>query len=305
MFPNTPETPEQPAQPPAQSIQPSQPFQTPTPPNPFTTSPPPTQPQATPPEKRKSKKWLLIVGILVAVLLIVGVLLWLFVFSGSGKSSSNNSANTQANKSQSSSDLGVDCDGKPNPNIGQWQKYLVSKSGEYACGVQIGNLWTTLYEVSSTNSFVVVVLVDEMIDPPQPGHEVSITNIEYLCRGEVYKVADHILPDDRRFGEGSDYRKSAQVTYDSAKVMNGAMWEKAFGKQIAFEDMFQAFSPSGNSLKIAPAYTYEECPDCRNEQDHVREVRFAVDEQSQIQAVKFDLTVDGKTRTVAFATDAE
>ncbi len=281
MFPNNPQQPNQP------------------PVNPYQAQPP----VMSSPEQPKSKKKLFIVGIIIAIVVVAGVLLWLLVFSS--KSDSDSSTQKQANSAQNSSDLGKDCEGKALPDVGQWQEYLVARAetqtGIVSCGVTVGDLRATVHDLSAMDQFAISIWPKDFPDQPYPAHKVTVSNIEFLIGNTTFKVSEHLVSDSQ--SDFARYLEDAKGMYKTYQVNQGKLWQRAFGRELTFDEVYQAYSPSGNTFQIAPAFSDDECPECSWNWDSNRNIRFEIDnpEQTTVRAIKFDLTVDGKTKTVAFA----
>lgn len=328
MFPNTPQQPNQPPTnpyPAPQSVQPQ------TPPS-FNPSFPPAQPPVTPPQQPKNKKKLLVIGIIAAVV-VVGILLWLFVFSGSGKSSSNSSVTKQGGTTKGAAGTKLDCYGEQLANAGAWNDALIGLVGVggvwQICpvvGLEPIRLSVESVDVERSQVFAIVVehkdlqpAFDAGKDSPEPAHVVTISNIEAMLpssegSGMVAHSADAEISDPTIISWLSDAAPAEWP--ESIGDSLHSYWKKVYGELRTFDDYHHRWSGQPIQFSVGPVFETKELnPDAGAPGvyanafwDLKQVVYFSVDPGNDLTArdvafIKFDVTLDGNTVTVAYQND--
>ncbi|MDR2252618.1 MAG: hypothetical protein LBD97_01950 [Bifidobacteriaceae bacterium] len=153
-------------------------------------------------------------------------------------------------------------------------------------------------------SYVLNVTSAYGADKVQDAHQVSVSNVEVGgSDGAVMALADVVLTDPSAY---SDWLLDQRDLYEGAVTDNMTAydyWEKAFGGPVAFEDMWLDVSRLGETVEIGPVYV----PKDNTEADSWgKRWYFAFDESkapARPRSLKFDLTIDGETKTLAFDLD--
>ncbi|MDR1634352.1 MAG: hypothetical protein LBS27_05420, partial [Bifidobacteriaceae bacterium] len=161
-----------------------------------------------------------------------------------------------------------------------------------------GNLWIDLaIEPGIGNTLQVASRLEQV----EPAHQVSITNAELGgSSGTVVPLADGVVTDASVYSEWLDLQRR---DYDGAlteQMTDFDYWKKAFGGPVAFEDIWMDVSRLGETFVIGPTY---EVANYTKADAQGRMWYFMIDGDkagNSDAALKFDLTVDGETKTIAF-----
>ncbi|MDR1634354.1 MAG: hypothetical protein LBS27_05430 [Bifidobacteriaceae bacterium] len=171
--------------------------------------------------------------------------------------------------------------------------------GDDDCEDEIpGNLMLDLADESRIGN---TLRVASRLEQVEPAHQISITNAELGgASGTVVALADGVVTDAAVYSEWLEKRRR---DYDGAiteQMTDFDYWEKAFGGPVAFEDMWMDVSRLGETFVIGPTYTPA---DSTAADVWGRVWYFMLDSDkvpNSLDALKFDLTVDGETKTIAF-----
>ena len=140
-----------------------------------------------------------------------------------------------------------------------------------------------------------------------PKRTVTISNLEIMADGdnrEVFSLTDVAVDPTEVLKTTLDTAKS---NYESATV-HMAYWEKTLGRVLPFEEVYRDSSRLGEPMEFGPTIPDAECPEggamCR---DTWRVTYFRVmlpqdasGSSRQPKFIKMDVSVDGKTTTVAY-----
>jgi hypothetical protein len=172
-------------------------------------------------------------------------------------------------------------------------------TGDGDCEDEIpGNLWLDLAIEPGVGN---TLQVGSRCEQVEPAHQISIANAELGgADGTVVALADGVVTDASVYSEWLDMQRRV---YDGAvtdRMTAFDYWEKAFGGPVAFEDMWMDVSRLGETFEIGPT---NEVGSDTDADPRGRVWYFMIDGDkagNSDAALKFDLTVDGETKTIAF-----
>ncbi|MDR2566061.1 MAG: hypothetical protein LBC97_08390 [Bifidobacteriaceae bacterium] len=134
----------------------------------------------------------------------------------------------------------------------------------------------------------------------EPAHQVMVSNAQLGGDSQILPLVDAVVQDPAVYSEWLEEQRKA---YDETVVeqkTSDRYWERAFGGPVAFEDIWMDASRWEETFEIGPTYQ----PGVDTQDDNIgRTWYFAIDPPKAPKAalaVKFDLTVDGETKTIAF-----
>jgi hypothetical protein len=132
-------------------------------------------------------------------------------------------------------------------------------------------------------------------DGVEDAHKVTVSNVEVIQGGKTYPFSEFLVTDPAVYVEYLEHERYEYEAYVESYAVDG-YWDKAFGGVLPFEDLVIDGSRLGETVVIGPAIE----PDAYGTgmDSYGRRWYFAFD--PSVSALKFDLTVDGKTKTIAF-----
>jgi hypothetical protein len=131
---------------------------------------------------------------------------------------------------------------------------------------------------------------------------VSVSNAEVAGGdGQIVPLADVVVTDQSAYSEWLELQRSIYDGPVTDQKTDFDYWDRAFGGPVAFEDMWMDVSRLGETFEIGPTYVPN---DYTENDDRGRIWYFGIDNSKVptglAQALKFELTVDGETKTIAF-----
>jgi hypothetical protein len=267
----------------------------------------PTLTNPVPPPKPSRKFSPKVIGIIAgAVILVVAIIIVVFVLLG-GKSETEQ-------QTQNGSPLSESAKTSDHP----WKDYWVGRIG-FIMGREVAredNLYADVSWLSSETmlkdgklqgeAFYINVGTwdqDGKESATGPAHQVSVSNVEYMAGPDhkIFKVGDNLYDDGK--SDAVVFEFSTEEEFLKSYRSKTTYWQEQHGRALTVKDVYMGFSEVGKSIKIGESTGRD-----KDEHDVVRHWALAVnwpknDGNYSIDAIKFDWTVDGKTKTVAWTTN--